>query len=202
MTVPDAAGSFEAVYRRYQGPVSRFVRVRLGNTDDAQDLVAVIFATAWRHIDQMPAEPTTRGWLFDIARRSISNYWRSNKRRRMLLSSVIAAKEASSRGTMTAMAPGQGDLRQDDSSVGEALRHLRLEDQELLRMVYWQERSYDEVAAMLGCTLNALNLRLSRARLSLRSHICIPEREQRPRSQTRPPLESYSTTSTRYWRSR
>ena len=60
---PDAisAGTaFEAVYAAYHAPVLGYVLGRTGNPDDAADVIADTFLTAWRRLQDLPPEPAAR----------------------------------------------------------------------------------------------------------------------------------------------
>lgn len=167
MTFRECASAFDLAYRRHYKAVSRFVEIRVANTHDAQDIVAATFATAWRDRNTMPQESATPGWLLDIARRHVSNYWRAKRRWRALVAAVYVAEGSSARarmGTATWDIVNSGD---EGSVVAKAVLYLRKEDQEVLRMIYWQGRGHAEVADLLGCSRNALDLRLSRARATL-----------------------------------
>jgi RNA polymerase sigma-70 factor (ECF subfamily) len=48
--------------------------------------------------------------------------------------------------------------------VQEQLAQLRVEDQELLRLAAWEELPHDQIATVLGISVNAVGIRLHRAR--------------------------------------
>jgi RNA polymerase sigma-70 factor (ECF subfamily) len=49
--------------------------------DQAQDLVAEGFLTAWRRRETAPDEPDLRPWLFKVARNVLRNHRRGTARR-------------------------------------------------------------------------------------------------------------------------
>lgn len=74
-------------------------------------------------------------------------------------------------------APDPADLAADHSAVIlTALATLRERDQEVLRLVAWEELSHGEIAALVGCSENAVAIRVHRARDRLAKAI---EREER-----------------------
>ncbi len=75
---------FEAVYAAYHGPVLGYVLRRTGNPDDAADVIADTFLTAWRRLEDMPPEPAARLWLYGVARRVLANHHRGQRRRSAL----------------------------------------------------------------------------------------------------------------------
>ena len=56
----------------------------------------------------------------------------------------------------------------DFTALGEGLVALAEDDQEILRLVYWEGLSLREVGAVLDCTEKAAGIRVSRARSRLR----------------------------------
>jgi len=59
----------------------------------------------------------------------------------------------------------------DEGLLHEALRRLRAQDQEVLRLVAWEELTYAEAAAVVGCSPNAFAVRLHRARAALKQEL-------------------------------
>ncbi|HEY5016323.1 MAG TPA: sigma factor, partial [Streptosporangiaceae bacterium] len=45
---------FEALYAAYHGPVLGYVLRRTANPDDAADVIAETFLTAWRRLEDVP----------------------------------------------------------------------------------------------------------------------------------------------------
>src|SRR5918999_3175285 len=77
---------YEANYHRVLG----FVLRRTANREDAEDVVAETFLTAWRRLEQMPAGGEARLWLYGVARRALANQQRG-ERRRVRLTGVLHA---------------------------------------------------------------------------------------------------------------
>ena len=75
---------FEVVYAAHRGPILGYVLRRTGNPDDAADVIAETFLTAWRRLDEIPHDPQTRLWLYGVARRVLANHHRGERRRSAL----------------------------------------------------------------------------------------------------------------------
>ena len=54
-----------------------------------------------------------------------------------------------------------------DQSILQALHGLKEADQELLRLVAWEAMPHNQIAQVLGCSENAVAIRLHRARQRL-----------------------------------
>ena len=54
---------FEAVYAAHHSPILGYLLRRTDNPDDAADVLAETFLTAWRRLEDVPADPDARLWL-------------------------------------------------------------------------------------------------------------------------------------------
>src|SRR5580704_6064903 len=84
---PQPAGSadrrrrFETIYAANCGPILGYVLRRTRNGDDAADVVAETFLTAWRRLDDVPPGDQARLWLYGVARRVLANHQRGERRK-------------------------------------------------------------------------------------------------------------------------
>jgi GDPmannose 4,6-dehydratase len=155
----DRRDRFEVFYQAHCRSIAGYVRRRV-ITDEVDDVIAQVFLAAWRRFDVIPAAPEARLWLFGVARRMVADHRRSTIRRLRLHERL--AREA--RGS-----PDEpesfGSLR---SRIDAALTALRPGEQEVLRLVLWDDLSHAQAAAVLGCSANAVEVRYRRARTHFR----------------------------------
>ncbi len=153
---------FEALYIAHYRAIAGYVLRRVA-TDEADDVIAQVFTVAWRRLDELPAPPGDRPWLFGVARNCVADQRRSERRRfhlraRLSQDVVTSGSHASSR-----------DLFGDQ--VRAAIGALRPADREALRLVLWDDLTHAEAAAVLGCSPNAFELRYRRARNAVREAV-------------------------------
>lgn len=157
---PSADAEFSAVYTDTYWPVLRyFVRRLAGDAEHARDLTAEVFAVAWRRRSALPAEPLP--WLYEVARRVLSNERRSERRRARLTEAV--------RQQHLVQVPDPVHAPEGTDWVHRALEHLSESDQEVLRLAAWEELSTDQLAVALRCSRSAAAMRLHRARERFRA---------------------------------
>ncbi len=165
MRQPGTAGcpaGFERCYAAHYQQIAAYVRRRVPERD-ADDVIAQVFATAWRRFDQVPPPPQDRLWLFGVARNAVADHDRSSMRRSRLAFRLAHA-------ALTAAAPADPpDPRCEP--VLAAMNALRPADREALRLVLWDELSHAEAAAVLGCSANAFEVRYRRARNAVRAAV-------------------------------
>src|ERR1700734_3592339 len=75
---------FEELYAANHVPVLGYVLRRTDSPDDAADVIAETFLTAWRRLDDIPAGDQARLWLYGVARRVLANHHRGERRRSAL----------------------------------------------------------------------------------------------------------------------
>ena len=128
------------------------------------DVVAEVFAVLWRRLDELPAGPEDRLWLYGVAQRCVLRARRSGLRRWRLQARLVDEERA------RASANGHSaDSRA--VLVRAAIERLRPIDREVLRLILWEGLSHAEAAQVLGCSVNAAGLRLHKARARLRAEL-------------------------------
>jgi RNA polymerase sigma-70 factor (ECF subfamily) len=146
---------FEDVYAANHAPLFGYVLRRTDNSDDAADVIAETFLTAWRRLDDVPPGDAARLWLYGVARRTLANH-RRGERRRLALAGRLRADLAAA-----GQPPGfTGEL----TDVVRAFRCLPEADRELLALAGWEGLDAGQIAATFGCSRNAARIRLHRAR--------------------------------------
>jgi RNA polymerase sigma factor (sigma-70 family) len=153
VTVNDDEIAFAAIVARHQPGLYRYARRRVG-PEDAADVVAEVFAAAWRHRERLP-DPI-KPWLFRTAWNALLHQFRAARRRANLAARLQAERDPI------------GDASHDPSiRVRAALARLRPVDQELLRLAYWEELDAAAISEIVGGTPQAARVKLHRARRRL-----------------------------------
>lgn len=142
---------FTDLYAKHHPHVVRYALRRLGDLDTAADLAQEVFVVAWRRRAEVP----DRGlpWLYGVARRLLANHWRARRAAPPLVHDLAPPPD-----------DGASDRLAD---VRAALGTLSEGDQEILRLVGWEELTVAEAAVALGCRATTAAVRLHRARRRL-----------------------------------
>jgi RNA polymerase sigma factor (sigma-70 family) len=150
---------FEALYLSNYKPIYAYVRRRVFQSSEVADIVSEVFAIAWRRIGDLPASPQDRLWLFGVAHKCLLEHHRRSSRRLRLLSHLGAQPN---RIELLDTSVDPQHLR-----VRAALQELRPFDREVVLLVYWDGLSHAEAASVLGCSVNAVALRIKKAKVRL-----------------------------------
>ncbi len=153
---------FRELYRANFRPVQGYAVNRLGAADDVPDVVAEVFTIAWRRLGDVPPPPADRFWLYGTARRVIARRHRSAGRLRNLLGRLAAERYPTQE-------PPAGTLDPVTEHVLAALAQLKATDREALLLVHWEKLSYAEAAQVLGCSANAVGIRVHKAKARMRA---------------------------------
>ncbi|MBK6764915.1 MAG: RNA polymerase sigma factor [bacterium] len=147
---------FDPIYKKYSPEIYRYAFGLTLNRDEAKDIVAETFARALTAYNP-DRHPTVRAFLFTIAHRLVTDYFR---RRRQTLPTDL---------DQVAHEPQfDGDSENRDLLLQTLVFVTTLPQIErealLLRA---QGLSYEEISAALSITVNAAKVRVHRVRLKL-----------------------------------
>ena len=158
---------YEANFR----PVQAYAVNRLARPDDVADVVAEVFMVAWRRLADVPPPPHDRFWLYGTARRVIAKRYRSASRRHNLLGRLAAEHR-----------PRAAEWAEDSARerLLAAIRELKPAHREALLLVHWEQLTYAEAAEALGCSVNAVGIRVHRAKERLRTLLGADSQADRP----------------------
>jgi len=161
---------FEEAYRSAGTAVLGYALRRAPSREDALDVVAETFATAWRRRDSLPAEPDeVRPWLFGIARRCLANAVRSTHR-----AGRLGRRLAEEFVPDTVPDPSVRHEETVGGPVQQALAELSPDDRELVTLIAWEGLTPAEAATALGLSAGTARVRLHRARTRLRAALSTP----------------------------
>lgn len=152
--------SFRALYQTHQRAILAYALRRTAQRADADEVVAETFLVAWRRPGDVPAEPDTLPWLYGVARGVLANLRRSGRRQHLLRERLAGLPIEAAELDVPA---GDDSFR----AIQCALRALKPDDLELIRLVAWEGLSHRQAAQVLGCSENAVAVRLHRIRRRL-----------------------------------
>jgi RNA polymerase sigma-70 factor (ECF subfamily) len=153
------------LFEHHARPLLAYAIRRVVDPADAADVVGETFLVAWRRLDDVPAGPESRLWLFGVARRVLANHRRSEMRRHGLsarLRQMLATE-------MPAAAPSV-DV-ETAQVVAQAMARLGVDERELLRLTSWEGLSPGEIAVVMDVPPGTARSRLHRARAQLRREL-------------------------------
>ncbi len=158
------AQAWEDLVRAHQEPVFRLAYLFTGDPDEAEDIAQEAFIRAYRSIRRFDASRPFRPWILSIAANLARNRLRSLGRSLAVLQRLARLEPQASPDSR--LAAGQ---REEARRLWEAVRRLRLEDQQVIYLRYFLDLSEEETAASLGIARGTVKSRLHRALARLRA---------------------------------
>lgn len=160
-------GGDQEAYRllvvRYQDILYRQALAMVGEADVAADLVQATLVNAYTALDRLRDDSSFGGWVYRMCMNRCRDHLKSARRRDVPLDESPEAALASPESADSAVE--RKELRR---ALGDALLQLNDEHREAFILKHVEERSYDEMAGLLGASVPALKMRVHRAREALR----------------------------------
>jgi RNA polymerase sigma-70 factor (ECF subfamily) len=153
--------------QRWQEPVANFIYRYVGNRSEALDLAQETFVRVFENRLSYKASEKFSTWLFTIASNLSKNYLRWQRRHPTVPLNVgeeLGMEPASPEDSPSDIAEKM-DLA---SAVKQHIQALPHDLKTAVLLFEYEDRSYEEIAAVLGCSVKAVETRLYRAREILR----------------------------------
>lgn len=163
-----AAPEFAQLYDQHSRAVFYLALRYLGDVPKAEDATHDVFLKAFRRLDQFRGDASVRTWLYRIAINHCNNLSQSWHNRHIHANSEDAIWEKS---------PAKSDspfrvleTKELGQRIQQSLGALPDEYRLLLLLVADEELSYDEIAALVGQSTDAVRGKLHRARRAFAMH--------------------------------
>lgn len=141
-------------------PIRRYL-ARRTDSATADDVLSETLVVLWRRLDEVPDDAIA--WSIGVARLQLSNAERSVRRQQRLFAKLVVLDPP-----REVTEPEQAD---DATYIRDAIARLRPLDAEVIRLTAWDELTLEQVAGVLGVTVNAATIRLHRARKRLKDEL-------------------------------
>lgn len=166
------AGQDEQAYadlmQRYKKPVYHMILKMVRNVDDAEDLTIEAFAKAFKNLHKFKKDFTFSTWLFRIATNNTIDFIR---KKRLDTMSIHSSYKDDNGDSVTIDVQDRNLNPQEEAIKGQKIELVRLfvtklpaKYQRLVKLRYFDELSYDEIAKELGAPLGTVKAQLHRAR--------------------------------------
>ncbi|MDF2455139.1 MAG: rpoE [Cytophagaceae bacterium] len=160
--------AFAELMSRYKKPVYHMILKMIRNVDDAEDLTIEAFAKAFKNLQKFNPEFTFSTWLFRIATNNCIDFMRKKK----LATTSISGTYKDDAGENVDMEFKDGGLNpmeeaikaQKVALVQSIVTKLPPKYQTLVKLRYFEELSYEEIAVELDAPLGTVKAQLHRAR--------------------------------------
>ncbi len=167
-----AVGGDEKAYanllQRYKRPVYHVILKMVRNVDDAEDLTIESFAKAFRSLHRFKKDFTFSTWLFRIATNNTIDFIRKKKLNTLSIENTYTDDNGDSVSIDVEdvnLNPQEETIKaQKEELIQHFVDKLPPKYQKLVRLRYFHELSYEEIAKELDAPLGTVKAQLHRAR--------------------------------------
>ena len=160
--------AFAELMERYKKPVYHMILKMVRNVDDAEDLTIEAFAKAFKNLHKFKKDFTFSTWLFRIATNNTIDFIRKKKLETYSLNTSFSDDS----GDAVTIDVEDKNLTPDEETIKtqkiELVRmfvdKLPAKYQRLVRLRYFDELSYEEIATEIEAPLGTVKAQLHRAR--------------------------------------
>jgi RNA polymerase sigma-70 factor (ECF subfamily) len=156
---------------RWQEPLVAFIYRYIGHQTEALDLAQETFVRIYATRHRYTVRGKFSTWLFAIAANLCRNYlrWRQTRGEPVAAASDADDTDAAVSPQSLDDSPDQAAVRSESISlVRTAIERLPHDLKTVILLYEYESLSYADIASVLGCSVKAAEMKLYRARQSLR----------------------------------
>ena len=170
--------AFNELLMRYDAYVHTYIRYSISDEDQVEDVFQDVFIKVMLTIRQgrYTAEGKFKSWLGRVAHNLVIDHFRRQKARGT--SQPIESNDPE-QPLQTLQVPSSDlsaeeaiILREHLTDLSEGIRNLSQEQQEVVRLRYWEDMSFKEIAEQTGVSINTALGRMRYALAHLKRHMC------------------------------
>ena len=153
------------LFDRYQLIIYRFVLRLVANSATAEDIVSDVFLDLWRHAASFEGRARLSTWILAIARNKAVSAMRGRIDQPLedAVANAIPDRAGTAEETLAAS--------QRSAVLRRCLEQLSPAHREIIDLVYYHEKSIEEVAAIVGVPAATVKTRMFYARRRLAEHL-------------------------------
>jgi RNA polymerase sigma-70 factor, ECF subfamily len=150
--------AMQVLFQRHNVRVYRFVLRLVGNPSVAEEIVGDVFLNVWRHAGSFEAKCQATTWLLTIARHKAISVLRRRSETQLDDETAAAVADPSD--------DAETILDREDrrKMIRECLKRLSPSHREIIDLVYYHEKSVDEIAQIVGAPSSTVKTRMFYAR--------------------------------------
>jgi RNA polymerase sigma factor (sigma-70 family) len=160
--------AYAKLLQRYKRPVYHMILRMVRNVDDAEDLTIESFAKSFRSLHKFKKDFTFSTWLFRIATNNTIDFIRKKKLNTLSIENTYTDDDGQS---VSLDIEDENPNPQEEAIKGQREELMQVfvnmlpgKYQKLVRLRYFNELSYEEIAVELDAPLGTVKAQLHRAR--------------------------------------
>ena len=170
-TGPPGAAEFDAFVREFEDMVYASAVRLLAHEADAEDIAQTVFLRAYERFGELRGQPTVAGWLKTVTTNLCLNHLERYRARWRFFSEMGDDDAPIFEPVGEDAGPEQAlDRAQQHARLDAALRGLPPHQRVPLVLFHFEQRSYDDIARLVGVSVGKVKTDMHRGRLGHRAH--------------------------------
>lgn len=153
--------AMQVLFARHHVRVYRFVLRLVGDQGKAEDLISEVFLDVWRQASKFEQRSAVSTWVLAIARFKALSALRKRKDEELDEEQAAAIEDTGDDPEVAMQKKDKGAL------LRQCIARLSPEHKEVVDLVYYHEKSVEEVAEIVGIPENTVKTRMFYARKKL-----------------------------------
>jgi RNA polymerase sigma-70 factor (ECF subfamily) len=156
--------AFGEIYNLFFKKIYRFIFFRVGHKEVAEDLAEEVFLKAFAKISSINEAKAFEGWVYQIARNLVIDYYRQKK-------STVALEEIENTLEYETNVIDVVNLQEQQKIFLKLLKELGAEQQVVIKLKFLEDLENGEIAELMGKNEGAIRVIQHRAILKLQELI-------------------------------
>ena len=159
---PNKEERFRELFLAMHPKLIRYATTLMGDADEAKDMVSEVFGKAWQEFDSLNDEASA--WLYTATRNGCLNRLKHQQVEQSHIEAIVLA-------TQTDVDNGYWEHEALLQKAEAIARSLPEPTCTILRLCYWEKKTYREVAEQLGISPDTVKKHIGKALQMLRKEM-------------------------------
>ncbi len=159
---------FSKIYDEYIEKIYRFIYLKVGSREAAQDITSQVFANSWnvyRDEEKRKGIKNINAYIYQIARSEVANYYRDKNKMEIVSAESFEMSESEPN-------PEESQINQSDIiNLRDKLSKLKDEEQNLIIWRFVEGLSYKKIGAILDKKEGTVRVMVHRAMNNLKGRL-------------------------------
>lgn len=162
-------GAFEKLFDKYSDRVRSFIYKSIKNYDVADEMMQEVFIVLYRNPERYSEKSKLINFILAIAKNKIKEYWRNKLSRDKTIEKNARELANNSKNDLSSLEIIEKE--EEISEVHKILKNMNPTYSMAIRLIDFQEYSYEEAAKIMGKTNDQIKVIIYRARQKLKSEM-------------------------------
>ena len=160
--------AYKELFARYQKKLFTYIYHLVGSKEETEDILQNVFSKTYKSIDNFDTSRKFSSWIYRIAHNEAVNYLkRKSKRYTVSWEDITTSKDKLESASGEETPEDKIGHQEIVKEIDLAMLKIPLKYQEILKMRYFNEYSYEEISKILNKPLNTVGTLINRAKKKL-----------------------------------